>query len=177
MEIRRPFLYHSHHRNTITVHSGLSLFLFSWTPIRTINYRPYSTASTICCVDSITWFCVSWKILKDKIIPIINHFWKKFKIIPKHIQIYYTYQLHPKVLESCCGKSQSCTELLMKEIFCKTIYFWLQKCWGKILSPISIVSVMSVFPELRKSTVPRLLHHPVNNSPIWSNCLRLYTFH
>ena len=32
---------------------------------------------------------------------------------------------------------------------------------GDELSPISIVSVISVFTELRKNPVPRLSHHPV----------------
>ena len=32
------------------------------------------------------------------------------------------------------------------------------------MSPISIVSVISVFTELRRSTVPRLLHHPVQST-------------
>ena len=57
--------------------------------------------------------------------------------------------------------SQSCRELLMKDIFWKTICFLLRKCWGRILSPISIVSIISVLTELRKSTVSQLLHHPV----------------
>ena len=70
----------------------------------------------------------------------------------------------------------------MKEIFYKTIYFWLSKCWGKNLSPISMVSVISVFTELRRSTVPRLLHHPVLeeesilNVPnrLWPQCQHFY---
>ena len=49
----------------------------------------------------------------------------------------------------------------MKDIYFKTVYFWLCKCWGRILSSISKVSVFSVFTEPRRSTVPRLLHHPV----------------
>ena len=57
--------------------------------------------------------------------------------------------------------SQICSWFLFKEIFYKTKCFWLRKCWGKILSPISMVSVISVFSELRRSTVPRLSHHPV----------------
>ena len=41
-----------HHRITIRVRSGLSLFLFNWTQARMISYRPYSKGSTIFSVDS-----------------------------------------------------------------------------------------------------------------------------
>ena len=41
----------AHRRTTITVRSGLSLFLLSWTLAPTISYRPSSTASTTYWVD------------------------------------------------------------------------------------------------------------------------------
>ena len=42
---------HVHQRTTIRLRSGLTLFLFSWTPARMINCRSYSKASRICLVD------------------------------------------------------------------------------------------------------------------------------
>ena len=56
MNFRRLDLWNSttaHRRTTITMRSALSLFLLSLTLARTISYRPDSTASRICWMDSI----------------------------------------------------------------------------------------------------------------------------
>ena len=57
LEFRRPVLHihvlTAHRRNSITVRSGLSLFLLSLKLACTISYRPDSKASAICWVDSI----------------------------------------------------------------------------------------------------------------------------
>ena len=47
---------------------------------------------------------------------------------------------------------------------------------GEDLSPTSTVSVISVFIELRKSTVPRLLHHPVHEWLAVKNSFSTYVW-
>ena len=42
------------------------------------------------------------------------------------------------------------------------------------MSPISIVRVISVFPEVRRSTVPSLSHHPVHERSAAKKLLSKY---
>ena len=51
--LSRPFFRIAERSSTLRRLSGLSLFLHSWTPIRTVSHRPHSKASAICWVDSI----------------------------------------------------------------------------------------------------------------------------